>query len=103
MRVEIPVGPLAVEVGEASIVRAGAGDQHVVDRRGQLLEERLQLAEVGGVEGRGALRAEFHGCLLEPVGVSPGEDDVRGLSPGAPGGLQPDAGAAADHHDRLPG
>ena len=31
------------------------------------------------------------------------EDDISTLSPGAPGCLEPDARAAADHDDRLPG
>ena len=63
MRVEIAVCLLAVQVGQTRIVRPGAGDQHVVYRSRQLLEEPLQLAEVGSVKGRGALRAEFDGRL----------------------------------------
>ena len=43
--------------------------------------------------GRGALQA---------LAVAAGEDDVGALGAGAPGGLEPDAGAAADHDDGLP-
>ena len=67
MLVECAVCPLAVEVGQERVVRAGAGDQDVVDRRRQFLEEPLQPVEVGGIEGRGVLRAEFGRGLLEPV------------------------------------
>ena len=41
-------------------------------------------------------------ALLEPLGVAAGEDDVGALGACAPGGLQADAGAAADHDDGLP-
>ncbi len=78
-----------------------AGDHHVVDRRGQLPEERLQRSRVVGVEGRGASRADFARCLLEAVGIAAGEDDVGTLGTGASGCLEPDARAAADHDDGL--
>ena len=38
----------------------------------------------------------------QPLGVAAGEDDVGSLGARAPGGLEPDAGAAADHDDGLP-
>jgi hypothetical protein len=41
--------------------------------------------------------------LAEPDGIAAGEDDLGTLSPDAPGCLKPDARAASDHHDRLPG
>jgi len=75
----------------------------MVDRRGQVAEEARQGGRVGGVEGCGALRAEFQRRLLEPAGTAAGEDDIGALSPGAPGCLEPDACAAADHDDGLPG
>ena len=37
----------------------------------------------------------------QPLGIAAGEDDVGALGPGASGGLEPDAGAAADHDDGL--
>jgi len=75
----------------------------VVDRCWQVLEEPLQGSRVVGVEGRSAWRAEFRRRLLEPVGITAGEDDISTLSPGAPGCLEPDARAAADHDDGLSG
>src|SRR4030088_2732411 len=75
----------------------------MVDRCWQVPEEPLQGSRVVGVEGRGALRAEFHRRLLQPVGIAAGEDDIRTLSPGASSCLEPDACAAADHDDRLSG
>ena len=73
----------------------------MVDRRGQLVEELLEPVEVGGVEGRRAPRAELGRGALEALGVAAGEDDVGALGAGAPGGLEADAGAAADHDDGL--
>ena len=70
---------------------------------GRSWKNRCQGSRVVGVEGRGALRAEFGRRLLEPVGIAGGEDDIGTLGPGAPGGLEPDARAAADHDDGLPG
>jgi len=75
----------------------------MVDRSRQALEEPRQGSGVGGVEGRGALRANFQRRLLEPAGIAAGEDDVGALRPGAPGGLEPDACAAADQDDGLAG
>jgi hypothetical protein len=75
----------------------------MVDRRRQILEEPLQGNRIGGVEGRCALRAEFQRRLLEPAGISSGEDDFGALSAGASSCLKPDACAAADHHDCLSG
>jgi len=48
-------------------------------------------------------RADFQLGRLEPVRIAAGEDDLGALSLGAPGRLEPDAGAAADHDDRLAG
>ena len=39
----------------------------------------------------------------EPVGMATGEDDLGTLGLGASGGLEPDARAAADEDDGLPG
>ena len=38
----------------------------------------------------------------QPLVITAGEDDVGTLGPGAPGGLEPDARAAADQDDGLP-
>ena len=40
---------------------------------------------------------------LEPPGIAPGQDQRRPPPPGAPRGLESDAGAPADHDDGLPG
>ena len=69
---------------------------------GRLVEEPLQRCRVGGVEGGGAPRADVARRLLEALGIAAGEDDVGALGAGAPGGLEPDAGAAADQDDGLP-
>ena len=103
MRIEIAVRTLAVEGGQGRIVRAGARDHHVADRPGKVSEEPVEGGRVGGVEGRGALRAQFQRRLLEPVGIAAGEDDIGTLGPGTPGCLEPGARAAADHDNGLSG
>ena len=46
-------------------------------------------------------RAELARGALEALGIAAGEDDVGALGARAPGRLEPDAGAAADHDDGL--
>jgi len=89
--VEGAVRPLAVQLGQRRLVRAGAGDHHVVDRRGQPGEEPLERGWVGGVEGRGAAGADFGRGLLQPIRAPGGQDDLGPLGAGPAGGLQPDA------------
>jgi hypothetical protein len=91
-----------VEFRQGRIVRTGAGDQHVVDRRGQLVEEPSEPFEVGGVEGRAAQGADFAGGTLEALRVPGGENYVRPLSACSSGRFEPDAGATADDEDGLP-
>src|SRR5690242_1277240 len=91
-----------VEFRQGRVVRTGAGDQHVIDRRGQLVEEPPEPFEVGGVEGRAAQRSDFAGGTLEALRVPGGENYVRPLSACSSGRFEPDAGAATDHDDGLP-
>ena len=74
----------------------------MVDRLRQVLEESLQRGRVGGVEGGGARARRVERGLLEALGIAAGEDDVGALGARAPGGLEPDPGAAADDDDGLP-
>ena len=92
-----------VHLEQRLVRRPAPGDQDVVDRCGQAGEELAQRRRVGRVERRGAGRADLAGRLLEPVRMPGGQDDVGPLGPCAPGRLQPDAGAAADQDDGLPG
>src|SRR5262245_14506523 len=102
MRIEIAVRTLAVEVGQGRVVRAGAGDHYVVDLLRQALEEPVEGGRVGRVEGRGAQCAEFGRGALQALGIAARQDDVGALGACSPGGLEPDAGTAADHDDGLP-
>src|SRR6202034_4374079 len=61
--IEVAEGPLAVQVRQGRVVRARAGDHHVVDLSGKTGEEPGEGSRVGDVEGGGALRADF-GCGL---------------------------------------
>src|SRR5262245_2599675 len=93
--------PREVQVGQAGVVVAAGGHQHMVDRTRQVGEEPFKPLGIGGVEGGSAARVDIGGRLLEAVGITADEDDVGALGPGEPGRLQPDAGAAADDDDRL--
>ncbi len=69
---------------------------------GQLVEERLERGRSRWRRRPRCSRAELGRGLLEALGIAAGQDDVGALGAGAPGGLEPDAGAAADHDDGLP-
>jgi hypothetical protein len=101
--VVIEVGSVAVQLGQRRVVRAGAGDQHVVDRPRQVAEEPGERGRVGGVERGGVARADVGRGLLQAVGVPARDDDAGALLAGLAGGFHSDAGAAADHEDGLPG
>ena len=92
---------VGVHLEQRPVVGAAGRDQHVVDRTREPVEEALQRSRVVGVEGRGAPRVDVARRALEALGIAAGEDDVGALAAGASGGLQPDAGAAADDDDGL--
>ena len=69
---------------------------------GSVPEEPLEGSRIRGVEGRGAQRAELGRGALQALGIPASEDYVRPFSAGSSGGLEPDAGATADHDDGLP-
>src|SRR5689334_7243406 len=102
MSLDVAARLFEIELRQRRVVRTGAGDQHVVDRRGQLVEESPESFEVGGVEGRAAQRADFAGGTLEALRVPGGENYVRPLSACSSGRFEPDAGATADDDDGLP-
>ena len=91
-----------VEVRQGRIVGTGARYHHVVDRRGQPIEEFPETVEVGGVEGCGAQGFEFGRCALKAFGIAAGEDDPGPLRACTPGSFEPDARAATDDDDGLP-
>jgi len=93
----------AVHLKQRPVARPAGRDHHVVDRCWEVLEESTQGSCVVGVEGCGALRADFERRLLEPVGISACKHDVSALGTGASSRLEPDASAAADHDDGLSG
>src|SRR5215470_2715517 len=91
-----------VELRQPRVIGTGAGDQHVVDRCGQLVEEFPEPFEVSGVE-RGGAGPELAADALQAIRVTRCEDHVGALGAGAPRRLEPDARAAADHDDGLAG
>jgi hypothetical protein len=102
MGLDVPARLFEVELRQRRIVRTGACDEDVIDRRGQVSEKFTKPFEVESVEGRHAQRTDFARGALERLGVSSSEDNVRTLGVHAPGGFESDAGAAADHDDGLP-
>jgi hypothetical protein len=56
---------------------------------------------LGGVERGGAERVELDRRATEALRISAGEDDLRPFGACTPGGLEADAGAAAEHDDGL--
>jgi hypothetical protein len=91
-----------VDVGEPRVVRATGGDQDVVDRGRQLVEEPLEALEVGGVERRTAQRTEFVRGVLDAFRIAAGENQLGPSSACSPTRFEPDAGATADDDDGLP-
>jgi hypothetical protein len=102
MRVDVAASLLDVELRKRRVVGTGARDQHVVNRRVQLVEEPLEPVEVGGVEG-GDAGPELEADALQAVRVARRDDHVGSLLAHTPGRLEPDAGAAPDHDERLAG
>ena len=92
-----------VHLGQRRVVRAAGGDHHVVDRRRQVLEEPL---ERGRSRWRRRPRCSARRARAPRArrrsGLRPVRIDVGSLGARAPGRLEPDAGAAADHDDGLP-
>ena len=91
-----------VEFRQRRVVGTGASDQHVVDGRRQLVEEPPEPFEVGGIEGRGAQRADFARGALEALRISAGENHVSALTTCSSGSFEPDSGAATDDNNGLP-
>jgi hypothetical protein len=83
------------------VIGATGGDDDMVDRRRQLVEELLEPDGVVGVEGRGAQGLQLARGLLQALLVAGSEDDPGAFGPGAPRGLEADARAAADDDDSL--
>jgi hypothetical protein len=101
VRLRVLVRVLEVELRERRVVRPTTRDEHVVDRTRKLAEEPLESRGVRRVEGRDA-RSDREAGPLQPVGVAAGDDHVGAFGTSATRGLVADAGAAADHDDRLP-
>jgi hypothetical protein len=68
-----------IEFGQRRVVGTGAGDQHMVDRGGQLVEELREALEVGGIEGYSGRCCELARYLLKPLGIPRGEYKRRSL------------------------
>ena len=65
-------------------------------------EEGVELVGVVRVERRVLRGPDVGGGAAEALGVPAGEDDLGAFGAGAPGRLEPDAGAAAEDDDGLP-
>ena len=88
MCVDIAACPFEVEVRQGGVIGTGTRDQHVVDRRGQLVEELLEPVEVGGVEG-GDARLELEAGPVQTIQIPRREDHAGSFLAGAPSRLEP--------------
>ena len=102
MGLHIPVRLFKIELGQRRVIGPWAGNQHVVDRSGQFVEELREAVKVGSIKGHSALRVEFARYLLKALGIPASEDQLGPLSACSSGRFQPNASAAADYNDSLP-
>jgi hypothetical protein len=80
---------LEVRLIERRVGRAAAREHHVVDPRGEAVEEALEPVGIGGVERCGAQCAELAPGVLEALGVAAGDDDLGAYGARLPGVLNP--------------
>ena len=90
-----------IHVEQRQVAWTASGHHDVVDWCWEPCEEGRQRHCVVSVEGGGAVCADLYRCVVQPIRIAPGQDDLSSLGPSAPGCFQPDARAAADHHDDL--
>ena len=102
MRLQFATRSVDVEPGARHVAGTWTADEHVVDRRRQLVEEPAEPDEVGGVES-GNTAFELEAGALHALGVACRDDHLGSLLACSPSGLEADAGAATDHQERLPG
>ena len=64
---------------QRAVTRSTRGHHHMVYRFGQTVEEPPQGRGVGGVERGSAPAADLSCCLVQPVRIAAGENDLRAL------------------------
>ena len=69
----------AVHLQRRRVAGSACGDQHVVDRLREIVEEQLQGVVVAGVEGRRARGSHFARSMLQPLGIAAGQQDLGSL------------------------
>ena len=90
MGIDVAVRLVEVEVREWRVVRAGPGDQQVVNRCPQLVEEPFEPAEVEDIERRDA-GAELSADALQAFRVARRDDQIRAFGASAPRCFEADA------------
>jgi len=90
MRIDVAPCLLDVGVRPRRVVRTVGRDQHVLDRRGQCIEESRESVEVCGIEGGDAC-PKLEADAVDPLGVSRRDNHVGSVLARMPGGLEPDA------------
>ncbi|HEX3233724.1 MAG TPA: hypothetical protein VHR41_05975 [Gemmatimonadales bacterium] len=70
------------------VVVTGAGDPHMVDWGGQLLEEARQPLKVHRVEGGDASSSELEANAVQAIRLARHQDRLRSRLPGPPGRLE---------------
>ena len=100
MGLDVAACLLDVELRQRRVVGTGACHQHVIDLRGQVVEELPEPLEVGSIEGHDA-GAKFEADAVQAIGVSRCENHLGSLAASKPGRFESDARTAADHDDGL--
>jgi hypothetical protein len=69
-------------------VGSAGSDHNMVNQARQILKKRLQGSRIVGIEGRGALGAEFARRLFETFAIASSEDDAGALGAGTSSGFK---------------
>ena len=102
MGLDVAARLFEVEFRQRRVVGTGAGDHHVVDRRGSSLKNLSSRSKSVASKAAVLSAPSFARGALEALGIPGGEDHVGPLSACSSGRFEPDAGATADHDDGLP-
>jgi hypothetical protein len=89
-----------VKVDDAPVVRTAGGHHDVINWGRKVAEELLDSRGIRGIEG-GGHRIDLARGALQGLGIATGKNQLRALRACTSGGLEPDAGASADHNNSL--
>src|ERR1700722_5964917 len=101
MGLNILASPLEIEVCQRRIIRCRSSHQHMVHRRGQVIEKLVEQLEIGSIERGGTDCIDVSRSTLERFSLSCCENHLGALSTRSSGSFKTSARAAADHNNGL--